>query len=206
MFNNREIWKQFVLWFSRSIGSYSRVLWKKSHSPWHALQYAICNAYFFSEMETMGWNESLAAENSDGSSVACGKSCIYELLECCRRQRHEGSLICSSFSYFFKWGFKAKNGKWSSQGHSLTRTQIWVFKTTALFIPLLDDFDPSKLIKLANLPLFNIPPLFKDKPKYLSKEGKKHQESMPLVSVCNVKETKKSLPYHPLALSYASRS
>ena len=160
MFNNREIWKQFVLWFSRSIGPYSRVLWKKSHSPWHALQYAICNAYFFSEMETMGRNESLAAENSDGSSVACGKSCIYELLECCRRQRHEGSLICSSFSYFFKWGFKAKNGKWSSQGHSQTRTQIWVFKTTALFIPLLDDFDPSKLIKLANLPLFNIPPPF----------------------------------------------
>ena len=138
--------------------------------------------------------------------LQCGPwEILYELHECCGRQRHEGSLICSSFSYFFKWGFKAKNGNWSSQGHSQTGTRIWVFKTTALFIPLLDDFDPSTLIKLANLALFNIPPPFKDKPKYLSKEGKKHQESMPFVSVSN-KETKKSLPYHPLALSYASRS
>lgn len=34
------------------------------------------NAYFFSEMETTGWNESSATENSDGSSVARGKSCM----------------------------------------------------------------------------------------------------------------------------------
>lgn len=166
MFNNREIWKQFVLCFSRSIGSYSKVLWKKSHSPWHALQYAM--HIFFSEMETTGWNESSATENSDGSSVACGKSCMnfMSVVEDKDMKDHW-------FSYFFKWGFKAKNGNWSSQGHSQTGTRIWVFKTTALFIPLLDDFDPSTLIKLANLPLFNIPPPFKDKPKYLSKEGKK---------------------------------
>lgn len=38
------------------------------------------------------------------------------------------------------------------------------------------------------------------------KKEKKNTRNMPFVSVSNVKETKKSLPYHPLALSYASEA
>lgn len=109
--------------------------------------------------------------------MPCGKSCIYELHECCGRQRHEGSLICSSFSYFFRWGINAKNGKWSSQGHSWTRTRIWIFKTTALFIPLLWWLRSFQIDQIGQSPLVQYPPilsptLFKRYSQNLSKEEK----------------------------------
>lgn len=156
--------------FPDLLGSYSKVLWKRVN---FLACIAICNAYFFLRWKQRDEMKVRPLRTPDGPVWPVGnlKRNFMSAVEDKDMKHHW-------FSYFFKWDLRPKRN-WSSQGHSQTGTWIYVLETTVFLTHCLMTLIPFHTDQFINLPLFNIHPLLKISQKYLSKEGKKHQESMP---------------------------